>query len=225
MPNPTPARHTPRWKRQPENRPRQILEAAFRVFGSRGLHKATLDDVAREAGISKGTIYLYFPSKAALFSAMIKARVNAVMPEVETPRDGGPSEIRSRLVTLGRRLYRFFRSPAYLAMYRTVVSEAIDFPEAAALLYREGILPANRRLAEIFRRGISTGEFRSVDPLVTARAFAAMFQVFAISQELLGGKRIYPLSEDKVVRTLTDVFFKGLRALPRSHRPPTRGVI
>jgi AcrR family transcriptional regulator len=219
-----PPRKLPRWKRQPDERPQQILEAAFRVFGSRGLHRATLDSVAREAGIAKGTIYLYFPGKAALFSAMLKARVNDVMPAVEPPRDGGTSEIRDRLAALGRRLYRFFRSPAYLAMYRAVVSEAADFPEAAALLYREGILPANRRLAEVIRHGISVGEFRSVDPLVTARAFAGMFQVFAVSQELLGGKRIFPLSEAKVVRTLTDIFFNGLRTLPRGPRPPARGA-
>lgn len=213
-----------RWQRRPEERPQQILEAAFRVFGSRGLHQATLEDVARQAGISKGTIYLYFPSKAALFSAMLKARVNDFMPAVEAPRDGGVSAIRDRLATLGRHLYHFFRSPAYLAIYRTMVSEAADFPEAAAVLYREGILPANQRLADVIRRGISAGEFRRVDPVITARAFAAMFQVFAVSQELLGGKRIFPLPEMKIVQTLTDVFFNGLRALPTGGRRSTRGA-
>jgi AcrR family transcriptional regulator len=200
------------------------LEAAFRVFGSRGLHQATLEDVARRAGISKGTIYLYFPSKAALFSAMLKARVNDFMPAVETPRRGGAPPVRDRLATLGRHLYRFFRSPAYLAIYRTMVSEAQAFPEAAAVLYREGILPANRRLAEVIRRGVAAGEFRPVDPLIAARAFAAMFQVFAVSQELLGGKRILPLPEARVVRTVTDVFVNGLRARPAPARRPSRGA-
>jgi AcrR family transcriptional regulator len=225
VPATVPVPRPPRWQRRPEERPRQILEAAFRVFGVRGLHRATLDDVAREAGITKGTIYLYFPSKAALFSAMLKARVNAVMPEVPAPRDSlhAPTT-RSRLDHIGRQLYAFFQSPAYLAMYRTIVSEAMDFPEAAAVLYRDGILPANQRLAEVIRRGIAAGEFRSVDPLVIARAFAGMFQVFAVSQELLGGRRIFPLSEAKIVRTLTDVFFNGLCALPRTQRRPARGA-
>jgi AcrR family transcriptional regulator len=225
VPTAVPIPRSPRWQRRPEERPRQILEAAFRVFGARGLHRATLDDVAREAGITKGTIYLYFPGKAALFSAMLKARVNAVMPEVPAPRESlhAPTT-RSRLDRIAHQLYAFFRSPAYLAMYRSIVSEAVDFPEAAGLLYREGILPANRRLAEVIRRGIAVGEFRSVDPLVTARAFAGMFQVFAVSQELLGGRRIFPMSEAKVVRTLTDVFFNGLCALPRAQRRPARGA-
>jgi AcrR family transcriptional regulator len=211
----------PRWRRRPEARPRQILEAAFRVFGARGLHQATLDDVARAAGITKGTIYLYFPSKAELFTAMLKARVNDIMPGVGAPGDGqsGPTT-RRRLSNLGQDLYRFFRSRAWLAMYRTVVSEAAQFPEAAALLYREGILPANRRLAEVIRRGIVRGEFRAVDPLIAARAFAGMFQVFAVSQGLLGGQRILPLTEAKVVRTLTQIFFNGL--LATRGRPPRR---
>lgn len=213
-----------RWQRRPDERPQQILGAAFRVFGKRGLHQATLDEVAREAGITKGTIYLYFPSKAALFSAMLKARVNDFMPAVDAPRGAGPFPIQDRLLALGRNLYRFFRSPAYLAMYRTMVSEAADFPDAAALLYREGILPANRRLAEIIRRGIVAGECRPVDPLVAARAFAGMFQVFAVSQELLGGKRIFPLAEAKIVRTLTDIFVNGLRTVPRGPRRPARGA-
>jgi AcrR family transcriptional regulator len=215
---------SPRWRRRPEARPRQILEAAFRVFGARGLHQATLDDVARAAGITKGTIYLYFPSKADLFSAMLKARVNDIMPAVEAPKDGrsGPAT-RQRLSALGRQLYRFFRSRAWQAMYRTVISEAGQFPEAAALLYREGILPANRRLAEVIRRGIARGEFRAVDPVIAARAFAGMFQVFAVTQGLLRGQRIFPVTEAKVVRTVMGIFFNGLlqgrgRAAPR--RPP-----
>ena len=217
---------TPRWRRRPGARPQQILKAAFRVFGSRGLHQATLDDVARAARITKGTIYLYFPSKADLFSAMLKARVNDIMPRVATPEDGHPGpSTRRQLSALGLQLYRFFRSRAWLAMYRSVVSEATQFPEAAALLYREGILPANRRLAEVIRGGISSGEFRAVDPLIAARAFVGMFQVFAVSQGLLGGQRIFPISDAKLVRTVTDIFFRGLLVSSSTDRrhPTTRG--
>ena len=225
MPIANPPARTPRWRRRPEARPQQILKAAFRVFGIRGLHQATLDDVARAARITKGTIYLYFPSKADLFSAMLKARVNDIMPRVEAPEDGHPGpSTRRQLSALGLQLYRFFRSRAWLAMYRTVVSEAAQFPEAAALLYREGILPANRRLAEVIQRGIVRGEFRPVDPVIAARAFAGTFQVFAVSQGLLGGQRIFPIPDTKIVRTITDIFFRGLLASPGTgRRHPTRG--
>jgi AcrR family transcriptional regulator len=219
------AARPPRWRRQPEERPQQILEAAFRVFGTRGLHQATLDDVARAAGITKGTIYLYFPDKAALFSAMLKARVNDLLPPMEPPNGWRVPSARRRLLTLAARLYRFFQSPAYLAMYRTMVGEASQFPEAAALLYREGILPANRRLAAVIQRGIAAGEFRRVDPLIASRAFVGMLQIFAVSQGLLGGRRILPIPDRRIIRTVTEIYFRGVLAPRRGlHRRAVRGV-
>jgi AcrR family transcriptional regulator len=215
----------PRWKRRPEVRPQQILEAAFRVFGTRGLHQATLDDVARAAGITKGTIYLYFPSKAALFSAMLRARVSDLLPPMQASDGRSTASLHRQLVMLAQRLYQFFKSPAFLAMYRTMVGEAPQFPEAAALLYREGILPANRRLAELFRRGIASGEFRALDPLIAARALVGMLQVFVVSQRLLGGQRIFPIADAKIVRTVTEIFFRGLLASSRpTGRVATRGA-
>jgi hypothetical protein len=105
-----------------------------------------------------------------------------------------------------------------------MVGEAPQFPEAAALLYREGILPANRRLAEVIQRGIRAGEFRDVDPLIAARAFVGMFQIFAVSQGLLGGQRIFPIPDGKIVSTVSDIFFRGLLAAPGTpRRRPPRG--
>jgi AcrR family transcriptional regulator len=221
--NPTPRPR--RWQRQPGQRPQQILDAAFRVFGKQGLHQATLDDVAREAGITKGTIYLYFPSKVDLFVAMLKARVASVIPTVEAV-DGRPVlSLAARLPAIGRDLYRFLSSPGYLAMFRTVVSEVAQFPEVAAQVYREGILSANRRFAAIIQESIQAGECRDVDPLIAARAFVGMFLIFAISQRLLGGERIYPIADEAVVRTVTDIFLNGLlaRKAPDVGTRPRRG--
>lgn len=236
MPTTLPARNAPRWKRQPEERPRQILEAAFRVFGARGFHRATLDDVARKAGITKGTIYLYFPSKAALFTAMLKSRITAVIPSAEAADGRVAPSLDGRLAAVGREVYRFLSSPAYLAMFRTVVSEVAQFPEIAAQVYQEGILVANRRFAAAIRAAVQAGEFRDVDAMIAARAFIGMFLIFAVSQKLLGGERIYPIADDAVVKTVTDIFLNGLRprpaldgaGRPRRGRPPSmlrRGAV
>lgn len=201
-----------RWERRPDERPRQILDAAFRVFGARGFHQATLDDVARQAGITKGTIYLYFPSKAALFTAMLKTRITAVIPSTE-PRSGrAESSLEARLAAIGRDIYRFLSSPAYLTMFRTVVGEVAQFPEVASQVYREGVLAANRRFAAVIRAAIRSGEVREIDAILAARAFIGMFLIFAISQRLLGGERIYPIADRAVVATVTDIFLNGLLA-------------
>jgi len=217
MPTTQSTRRPRRWRRRPDERPQQILDAAFRVFGKHGLHQATLDDVAREAGITKGTIYLYFPSKAGLFAAMIKARITAVIPSVEAVDGRAAPSLEGRLVAVGRDLYRFLCSPAYLSMFRTVVSEATQFPEVAAQVYREGVLMANRRLAAVIQAAIRAGTCRDVDPMIAARAFVGMFLVFAVSQRLLGGDRIYPIADDAVVKTVTDVYLNGLLTSRPSH--------
>ncbi len=215
-----------RWQRRPDERPRQILAAASKVFGARGLHRATLDDVAREAGITKGTIYLYFPSKMDLFVAMLKAGITAVIPTVDAADGRTASSLDDRLAAIGRELYRFLSSPAYLSMFRTVVGEAARFPEVAAHVYREGVLTANRRLAAVIAAGIQGGTCRDVDPMIAARAFVGMFLVFAVSQRLLGGERIYPIADEAVVRTVVDVYLNGVLTPRPSHvgrrGPPTR---
>ena len=63
----------PRWRRLPEERPSQILDAALEVFAEHGMAAARLEDIAKRAGVSKATIYLYFPNKEALFRAVIRA--------------------------------------------------------------------------------------------------------------------------------------------------------
>src|SRR3954466_9415069 len=73
----------PRWRRLPEERPRQILDAALAVFAERGLAAARLDDIAKRAGLSKGTIYLYFPNKEELFREVIRNSVIAFIERAE----------------------------------------------------------------------------------------------------------------------------------------------
>jgi hypothetical protein len=74
----------------------------------------------------------------------------------------------------------------------------------------------------VIRAAIRSGEFRDVDAMIAARAFIGMFLIFAVSQRLLGGERIYPIADDAVVKTVTEIFLNGLR--PRTapegdHRP------
>src|ERR1700712_5869603 len=67
----------PRWRRLPEERPQQILKAALAIFAERGLAQARLEDIAKRAGLSKGTIYLYFPNKEELFREVVRSTVIA----------------------------------------------------------------------------------------------------------------------------------------------------
>ncbi len=73
----------PKFQRRAEDRPREICAAALAVFAEKGFAAAKLDDIAKRAGVSKGTLYLYFTDKEQLFRAVVR---DTVVPNVETLR-------------------------------------------------------------------------------------------------------------------------------------------
>src|SRR3979411_88916 len=102
---------SPKWRRQPEHRPQQIIEAALEVFGECGLAHARLQDIANRAGVSKGTIYLYLPNKEELFREMIRqTAVAAVEWREKTVGQGTPTAQRG---TAMRAYWKFVRSPVF----------------------------------------------------------------------------------------------------------------
>lgn len=210
-------------RRMPEARPHQIRQAALEVFARVGLHRATMDDVARRAGISKGTIYLYYRNKRELFSAVVTGKLQEILAGADgmgIPRREASAVARLRAAAVN--LYRFFHTPEYLGLFRIVVGEVSGFPREAEFFYREVVLRSSRRFAAIIRDGIARGEFRPVDPLIAARGFIGMFWIFGVSQGVLGGARIHPFDEAPVLRTLTDAYFRGL-ATPAALRRGERG--
>src|SRR3569832_1828831 len=160
--------NAPRWRRLPGERPRQILDAALEVFGERGLAAARLEDIARTAGVSKGTIYLYFPNKEALFCDMIReipsrhiASVAAMISEDASARE----QLREYL----RNSWDYVRTPSFEILYRLILSELHHFPDLYEQFIEEVPMRSMRILADIVRRGIESGEFRDIDPLAAGR--------------------------------------------------------
>ena len=201
-----------RWRRQPEARPQQILDAARRTFARKGFFGATLDDVAREAGITKGTIYLYYASKQALFSEMMRRYVDEAFADLQAETAAGrpapgPEMVR-RLVT---RFNRVFRRPEYQAMVRLVIGEAGRFPDEAETFYRDVILKRASDLARLFDASMDRGELRRLDPLLVARGVVAMVWGFVVVQETLRAEAVTPWPERQLVDTFSTILWDGLR--------------
>lgn len=202
---------TPRWRRRPTQRPDEIAAAALQVFAQRGLHQTTLDDVAKEAGISKGTIYLYFKSKEELFIAAAQQVIPApeeVLLSATPPRT--EEELLTTLREVARLMYRRFRTPAYLAFFGIIAAETLRHPEWGKLYFQRIVLALNRRVATLFQQAIAAGLARDLDPLLASRAFLGMFLIMAVTQEHLGGKRLTPFSETHIIDSLTDIFLCGI---------------
>lgn len=162
----------PKWRRNPGERPQQILRAAFEVFGEAGVPNTTLDEIADRAGVSKGTIYLYFPNKEELFRETVRqALTPPANPDQQAP---APTSATRQLLDILSRQWQFLTSPLAVTVRRLVSAEQWQFPELAELYDREVVTHFGGQLTPIIRLGIENGEFRDVDPKVAARMLNAI---------------------------------------------------
>ena len=169
---PSATEKSPKWRRRPEHRPQQIIEAALQVFGECGLARTRLQDIATRAGVSKGTIYLYFPNKEELFREMIRQTAVAKIEFAEKiTTQGTPTE---QLCAAMRGYWNFVRSPAFSTIHRLVLGELHQFPDLAEFYANEVTARGLKLLSGIIRRGVEAGEFREIDPMVAARMLVAL---------------------------------------------------
>src|ERR1700742_2021881 len=117
----------PRWRRLPEERPTQILQAALEVFDEQGLAGARPEDIAKRAGVSKGTIYLYFPNKEELFQEVIRMTVIATIDDEDRlpPEATATDQLRRYM----RRYWEYSRTKEWATVYRLVIGELHRFPD------------------------------------------------------------------------------------------------
>ncbi len=206
------ANHAPKWTRQPDKRPDQIMEAALEAFSRKGFRGATMDEVARSAGVTKGTIYLYFSSKEAVFLASVRREVDMLLtlvPEVRLDADSG---VEGLAKTVARSLIGMLMSPRMTRLIPLVVAEVNHLP-ALKQLYHDELLPkANLELAEILRAAMGLGILRALDPVIAARALLGMFFTFALTQEVFGAKEVTPMDEEAIADTIVSIFLRGVLA-------------
>ena len=204
------ASDTRRWHRKPEERPAEIIDAALAVFGTRGLAGARLDEIVERAGISKGTIYLYFENKDALFRAVVEQTVGTLEGLARTEREGTAEE---RLVSLAKDVWAYLRTPAFQAIYRLVLGELHRFPELARFYSERVSGQVTRRMGEILEEGVAAGEFRVVDALPTARMLMALFLTHAAWCERRG---LFPWlageSDEQVRDQALEFYLRSIRS-------------
>jgi len=171
----------PRWRRRPELRPAQILDAALVEFGENGLGRTRLEDIARRAGVAKGTIYLYFPTKDDLFRAMVRHTVGRHIDSFETRaaaiHHGGAAQQLHEYVT---EVWEVVRGPVFPILHRLTTGELHDFPELMRFFMEETATRALAATAAIVRRGVAKREFRRVDPDAAARMIHAVLIKHAV---------------------------------------------
>jgi AcrR family transcriptional regulator len=199
----------PKWRRCPEDRPEQIIKAALQVFGECGLANARLQDIAERAGVSKGTIYLYFPNKEELFREMIRQTAVAAIEKAEQALTHGTPT--AQLLAFMRGYWTFVRSPVFSTIYRLVLGELHQFPDLAKFYASEVVARGQKLLGGIIRRGIDAGEFREIDPMIAARMLVALVVMNGIwRDEHTGVPLLAHKSDEEVFNELAQFYLHSI---------------
>lgn len=173
-------------QRRKEARPQELLEAALAVFVEKGFAGSRTEEVARRAGVSKGTVYLYYPSKEELFKAVVRQNLSSLIAEGEEIAgsfEGSSSDLLSFL--LHTWWERVGNTPA-AGIHKIVLAEVRNFPELAQFYTDEVIIPADRLFSGCVQRGIDRGEFRPMPLHEVAHALMAPIIFMAIHRHSFG---------------------------------------
>jgi AcrR family transcriptional regulator len=190
-----------------DERRAQLVAAARDVFGAKGYHDATVDDITRAAGVAKGTFYLYFDEKREVYYDLVRSFLQhvkdigmSVRREVRTAQ-----EFYDRCELAAGQLLRVFRD--HFGLARLAYRESMSLDAELERMLREFYRDLARVEADNIRLGIELGLFRPVDPLVCAYAHIGMVERVAFG--LLSEAN--PHEPEHVVRELLAIAFEGLR--------------
>ncbi len=168
MPAPT----TPKWRRRKDERPGDIIAAALSVFAEKGFAGARMEEIARRAGISKGTLYLYFETKEDMFRAVVR---EVVVPNIEVVQKAvltADLSFATMVRTLLPRFAEIVTTVPVGAVAKMVIGESRNFPELARVWHDEVIFKAIGLIAGVIERAQARGEVRPGDP--RTHAFSIM---------------------------------------------------
>jgi AcrR family transcriptional regulator len=216
---------SPRQRRK-DARPQELLDAALALFVEKGFAATRSEEVAARAGVSKGTLYLYFPSKEELLKAVIRQTLSADIAAgarlLET-LDGTATHMLTEVLT--RWWVDMFLSPGS-GVFKLVITEMCNFPELAKFYADEVILPGTTIIRQLIQRGIDSGEFRDVDQMSTAHSIIMPMVMMCLHRHSLGACGFAePVLADPehFVRHHLALIFEGLRQRPDSPAPSERG--
>ncbi|MBX6365040.1 MAG: TetR/AcrR family transcriptional regulator [Gemmatimonadetes bacterium] len=208
----TPA-HVGRWRRRRDARPGEIIQAALALFVERGFAATRVEEIAARAGVTKGTVYLYFDSKEDLFRAAVE---ESLVPLIETGErmveEAGPSQAELfRVLVAG--WWDLMREPPLSGLPKLMMAEAANFPEVTRF-YAEQVAKRSRRMFErVLERGMERGEFRAMNVSNAVRlALAPLNWALTYGHSLACYDPSFDL--ESFVEDHIDVFLRGIARDP-----------
>lgn len=207
-------------ERRKDARPGELLDAALDLFVEKGFAATRAEEVAKRAGVSKGTLFLYFSSKEELFKAVVRENISVRFTEWSTEIDefqGSAADLlRLCMTTWWERLGATKAS----GISKLIISESGNFPELAAFYQHEVIEPGNRLIERVLQRGVDSGEFTPIDKQYGVYVILAPMMFLVMWKHSLGAccEATAPLVPEDYLAVQVETILKGMCRHPA--QPP-----
>ena len=208
----TEVKSKPRWERRKDARPQELLAAALDLFVERGYAGTRLDDVASLAGVSKGTLYLYFENKEELFKAVVRENIVTALVDAEdliAGFEGHSSELLRKLVL---NWWNRIGQTKLSGISKLMMAESGNFPDVARFYHEEVVSRGEALLASVVERGLDRGEFRDIDANQAKLVIIAPVLMLMLWKHSFTGCRSEPIDTQAYLDCLLDLLTRGLEA-------------
>jgi AcrR family transcriptional regulator len=202
----------PRWERRKQSRPQELTAAALELFVERGYAATRLEDIAARAGVSKGTVYLYFANKEELFKAVVRESIVPAIAQGERVVSEHPGPASDILRYFLRGWWQMFGETSLGGINKLLVSEARNFPEIGRFYSEEVIGPGHALVARVLKRGIDAGEFRPGDPETLIQLVFAPLLMRVIWKHSLDCCEASLPAPDQYIEAVIEFVLRGLSA-------------
>ncbi|HEX4986007.1 MAG TPA: TetR/AcrR family transcriptional regulator [Burkholderiales bacterium] len=204
-------KHDRRWTRRKEARPAELMSAALDLFVERGYAATRLDEIAARAGVSKGTLYLYFSSKEELFKAVIRSGIVPLIERGERLVDGHRGSSFELLQEIVHTWWESIGDTKLGGIPKLMFSECRNFPEIGRFYYEEVISRGHQLVQAVLEKGMKSGEFRRIDANYAMRMILAPLVYLLLwrhSFDFCDGKPVHP---EKYLDQHLDLLVHGLK--------------
>ena len=203
-------RPTKGWTRRKQARPGEILDAALKVFAEKGFAAARMEDIARRAGVTKGTIYLYFSSKEDVFKSLARESVGTTIAAAALKASNFQGSAREFITMFLMAVANMVENSERTILPKIIISESGNFPELARFWRTEVIDKAMGMLSGVIAKGIADGELRDLPPDYVARLCIAPLLLSVIWRTTFAPLDPTPFDYRKFFETHLDILLRGL---------------
>lgn len=212
-------RSRPRWERRKDARPQELLSAALDLFVERGYAATRLDDVASHAGVSKGTLYLYFENKEELFKAVVRENLIPLLSEAEDSITGFSGSSSALLREFILNWWQRIGETRLSGISKLMMAESGNFPDVARFYHEEVISRGNALIIRVLERGIVAGEFRPIDTANAKLVIVAPIMMLMMWKHSFSACQIDPISAPDYLDCFLDLITQGLLTVPAASSP------